>query len=144
MDNRLISYLHFFNIKQDYYECHEYGEHLWLELGRPIILKGLIQAAVCLYHLSNGNLRGAATMWARAKTYLQDGLPFYEDIDIQCLINDIEEIFTIVLGQIQVHLVTPEMIQSLGLPTVRIRILNPQIAAILPEWIPKPLDESDG
>lgn len=73
MDERLLSYLYYFNCKSDYYECHEHGEALWLDSGRPVVLKGLIQAAVCLYHLYNGNVKGGYTMWLRATDtrYLQ-------------------------------------------------------------------------
>jgi uncharacterized protein len=140
MDNRLISYLYFFNVQQDYYECHEYGEHLWLELGRPEILKGLIQSAVCLYHLHNGNLRGASIMWNRAKTYLKAGMPSYQDIDIATLIRDIDEVFDMVLSKFQSNMVTPEMILRLQLPKVKIQILNSELYQTVQDWKPKPLD----
>ena len=141
MDERLISYLYFFNTEQDYYACHEYGESLWLELGRPQVLKGFIQAAVCLYHLSNGNLRGATTMWNRAKGYLRDGLPSYQCIDTKSLIQDIDEIFSMVHSKFTANMVMPESIHQLQLPIVKINLLDESIHTLVHEYTPKPLRE---
>ncbi|PAD31852.1 DUF309 domain-containing protein [Paenibacillus sp. 7523-1] len=57
-----IDYLIYFNRDQDYFECHEVLEELWLELDRDPFYKGLLQIAVGLYHFRNKNLRGGRMM----------------------------------------------------------------------------------
>ncbi|PYE52356.1 DUF309 domain-containing protein [Paenibacillus barcinonensis] len=57
-----IDYLIYFNRDQDYFECHEVLEELWLERDREPLYKGLLQVAVGLYHYRNGNLRGGLMM----------------------------------------------------------------------------------
>ncbi len=140
MDSRLISFLYFFNIKQDYYECHEYGEHLWLEMGRPIVLKGLIQSAVCLYHLHNGNLKGGYSMWQHAKKYIQDERPVYQEIDLDTLIIDIDDVFHRVPQELYSKIVPLETIRQLNLPTVIVHIVDKGIERLLQTWSPEPLD----
>jgi uncharacterized protein len=140
VDHRLISYLYFFNVKQDYYECHEYGESLWLDSGRPIVLKGLIQAAVCLYHLHNGNVKGGWRMWQRARQYVADELPIYEGMDLNQLTQDIDEVFSRVPSDWHDKIVPAAAIAELKLPTVRIKIVDPHIEQILSNWTPEPLE----
>lgn len=70
MNRDVAAYVRLFNVQADYFECHERGEALWFERDRPYVLKGLIQAAVCLYHLQRGNVRGSQIMWSRARDYL--------------------------------------------------------------------------
>ncbi|SEM89955.1 DUF309 domain-containing protein [Lihuaxuella thermophila] len=57
-----VDFLYYFNVKQDYYECHEVLEELWLEEGRERFYQGLLQVAVGLYHFQNGNVGGALKM----------------------------------------------------------------------------------
>lgn len=122
MEHRLLAYLYCFNVTKDYFECHEYGESLWLDTGRPQILKGLIQAAVSLYHLQNGNVKGGYAMWLRARRYMQPYLPMYEDIDIETLTADIDEVFRLVPPHWYDRVVNSETIGKLTLPTVKIRV----------------------
>jgi hypothetical protein len=143
MDHRLISYLYFFNVKQDYYECHEYLESLWLDSGRPVVLKGLIQAAVCLYHLHNGNVKGGWSMWQRARGYIADELPAYQGIDLEQLTRDIDEVFSRVPSDWYDKIVPEAAIEQLGLPTVRIRIVDTRIQDMLADWTPEPLEGDD-
>lgn len=142
MDSRLISYLYFFNVKRDYYECHEYGEHLWLEMGRPVVLKGLIQAAVCLYHLYNGNVKGGYAMWQRARSYIAGSRPVYEGIDLDRLTTDLDHVFAQVPASWRERIVRPSEIEALHLPEVRIHIVDPEIELMLPNWTPEPLDDA--
>lgn len=60
-----------FNRRQ-FFESHELWEQLWLEVdGRDrLFYKGLIQAAVALFHLNNGNAHGARKLLAGARRYL--------------------------------------------------------------------------
>lgn len=142
-DDRLISYLYCFNVTRDYFACHEYGESLWLDSGRPQLLKGLIQAAVCLYHLQNGNVRGGSRMWQRAKSYLSLHLPVYEGMDLTVLICDIDAIFEQVPAKWTSQIVRPADISALGLPPVTISVVDPDLASVLPTWQPTPLEERD-
>ncbi len=65
----------YFNEK-DFFECHEVLEEMWRHARgeKSRFYQGLIQAAVCLYHWSNGNFDGARRL---AQTALEklDGLP---------------------------------------------------------------------
>ncbi|MFD1675491.1 DUF309 domain-containing protein [Alicyclobacillus fodiniaquatilis] len=141
LDDRLISYLYYFNIEQDYFECHEYAEHLWFALQRPVVLKGLIQAAVCLYHLNNGNVRGGYSMWQRAKRYMEAACPVYQGIDLAKLIRDIDETYSLVPQAWYTKRVSPREIAQLRLPTVKIQIVDEEILALLPNWKPTPLEK---
>ena len=125
MDERLIAYVYFFNNKQDYFECHEYGESLWLDTGHPVVLKGLIQAAVCLYHLENGNARGATSMWFRARNYLEPYYPIYEGIDICQLVRDLDHHFKQVPKEWYDKQVPADVVASLHLAPVLLRVTDP-------------------
>jgi predicted metal-dependent hydrolase len=51
-----------------FYECHDTLEELWMSVRGPSreFFQGLIQAAVGLYHLGNGNREGARRLFDRA------------------------------------------------------------------------------
>lgn len=140
MDERLLSYLYYFNVQADYYECHEYGESLWLDSGRPVVLKGLIQAAVAIYHLQNGNVKGGYAMWLRARGYLTPSLPVYEGMDLVSLIRDLDALFRLVPTHWQNSIVDPKQIVALTLPTVRILLTDAQVEEQLQHWLPRPLE----
>lgn len=55
-----------------FFESHELWEQVWIEVkGRDrLFYKGLIQAAVALFHLNNGNVHGARKLLAGARRYL--------------------------------------------------------------------------
>lgn len=57
-----VAFLIYFNRDQDYFECHEVLEELWLELDKDPLYKGLLQIAVGLYHFRNGNVTGGRKM----------------------------------------------------------------------------------
>lgn len=139
MEERLLAYLYYFNVRQDYFECHEYGESLWLDTGRPLVLKGLIQAAVCLYHLHNGNVRGGYAMWARARTYLSPSRPVYECINVDALIADLDRVFAQVPADWRDRVLDPRDIAALHLPTVYVRITDAAVEEQLQAFTPTPL-----
>lgn len=62
-DPLYVEYLYYFNIAQDYYECHEVMEHLWLEEGRSPLYQGLLQVAVGLHHHQHDNISGAIKLF---------------------------------------------------------------------------------
>lgn len=57
-----VAYLIYFNRDQDYFECHEVLEELWLEKNKDPLYKGLLQVAVGLYHFRNSNIIGGRKM----------------------------------------------------------------------------------
>lgn len=69
-DPRYSDFLYHFNVDYDYFECHEFMEELWLDEGRHPLLQGLLQAAVGLYHWSNGNFSGAVKLMTQAQSKL--------------------------------------------------------------------------
>nr|WP_036718852.1 DUF309 domain-containing protein [Paenibacillus sp. JCM 10914] len=71
-----VAYLVYFNRDRDYFECHEVLEELWLEQERDPRYKGLLQAAVGLFHFRNHNVRGAYKMFNSAIKQLE---PYAED-----------------------------------------------------------------
>ncbi|UNK17057.1 DUF309 domain-containing protein [Paenibacillus sp. N3/727] len=70
-DPLYAAYLVYFNRDRDYFECHEVLEELWLARDRDPRYKGLLQAAVGLYHFRNGNVRGSYKMMRSAHARLQ-------------------------------------------------------------------------
>jgi predicted metal-dependent hydrolase len=61
-DRLYIEYLYYFNVEQDYYECHEVMEEYWLGQGKNRLLLALLQVAVGLHHFNNGNVSGAVKL----------------------------------------------------------------------------------
>lgn len=66
-----ISYLIYFNRDQDYFECHEVLEELWLHNDHDPLYKGLLQVAVGLYHFRNNNITGGRKMMQSAVNHLE-------------------------------------------------------------------------
>ena len=62
----------FFNSGQ-YFDAHEAWEDLWRPSGGPLRLfyQGLVQAAVGMHHLSQGNLNGTRAQLAKSLENLQ-------------------------------------------------------------------------
>jgi len=56
-----------------FFECHEVWEEVWKRSsgGEKLFHQGLIQAAVALLHAERGNMRGAASTWAKARQKLE-------------------------------------------------------------------------
>lgn len=65
-----VAYLIYFNRDQDYFECHEVLEELWLMQDKEPLYKGLLQVAVGLYHFRNGNVTGGRKMLHSAEEKL--------------------------------------------------------------------------
>lgn len=86
-----VDFLYYFNVEQDYYECHEVLEELWLEEGRERFYQGLLQVAVGLYHQRNGNLGGAVKLWTAALEKLAAySEPEWMGIDMAGVIKETE------------------------------------------------------
>ena len=71
-----------------FFDCHEALEEVWLQSYgvRKKFLQGLIQVAVALHHLRNGNLAGAQRLLAAAVEKLSGPVPDSETIDVDALL----------------------------------------------------------
>ncbi|KQY82973.1 hypothetical protein ASD24_11785 [Paenibacillus sp. Root52] len=87
-----IDYLIYFNRDQDYFECHEVLEELWLKCERDSFYKGMLQIAVGLYHFRNGNLRGARMMFQSALELLETYPAAQQGIELGRLVQEVREL----------------------------------------------------
>jgi uncharacterized protein len=73
-----------------YFEAHEVLEDLWRETSGPLRLfyQGLIQLAVGLYHLLNGNRRGALNLLGKGLDKLTAYQPACQGIDVEALCGE--------------------------------------------------------
>lgn len=69
-DEKFVHFVVLFNVDEDYFECHEVMEELWLEEGRSTLYQGLLQAAVGLHHWRNDNFSGAVKLFSQAENKL--------------------------------------------------------------------------
>lgn len=77
----------------DYFDSHEVWEDLWNETRGPSrdFLKGLIQAAVCLHHLGNGNWHGTTKLLGSSRGYLFPYQPVYWGLDVGAFLQSMAE-----------------------------------------------------
>ena len=71
-----------------YWEAHEVWEEVWrMRSGRPDrdFLKGIIQGAAGLWHVTQGNCKGAVSVLGRAVEYLEPYRPAKDGIDVEAL-----------------------------------------------------------
>ncbi len=74
-----------------FFECHEYLEDIWRrsEASRRDFYHGIIQAAAAFYHFEKGNLRGTATLLAKALRRLETYRPAFMGVDVERLVADL-------------------------------------------------------
>jgi predicted metal-dependent hydrolase len=72
-DPRYLEGIELFN-RREYFEAHEVWEDLWHDTSGPDrrFYQGLIQAAVAVYHASNGNVPGARRLFHSGRRYMSD------------------------------------------------------------------------
>lgn len=70
--------------EREFFECHDVLEELWTDFIGPErnFYKGLIQAAVALYHFSEGNLHGARKLFRSSSKYLEPYQPRTLQLDV--------------------------------------------------------------
>ena len=123
-DPLYVQYLHYFNAEQDYFECHEVMEELWIEEARDALYQGLLQVAVGLFHARNDNVSGAVKLFTQAldklKRYPENEL----GIDFAALVADSERYLT----SLQENTVSPYPFEPFN-----IVITDPQLAALVDE-----------
>lgn len=86
-----ISYLIYFNRDQDYFECHEVLEELWLYNNRDPLYKGLLQIAVGLYHFRNQNISGGRKMMHSAADQLEKYPSITLGIELGSLVSQVRQ-----------------------------------------------------
>lgn len=71
-----------------FYECHDTLEAIWMEAMEPdrTFYQGVLQIAVALYHLSNGNGRGATMLLGEGLRRLGRYMPDYGGVDVEQLV----------------------------------------------------------
>lgn len=99
-----------FNIGQ-FYACHDTLEALWIEALEPekSFYQGILQVAVALYHLGNGNLRGATILLGEGTNRLRRYPSVFGGIDVDEFLEQ-----SVALLKILQH-TQPEMIINLNL-----------------------------
>ncbi|MER3415529.1 MAG: DUF309 domain-containing protein [Gemmataceae bacterium] len=93
-DPRYLAGIIFFN-QGDYFEAHEVWEALWAASAAPVrkFYQGLIQAAVALLHLGNGNWNGARRLFCSARQYMAPYMPRYLGLDVEAFWGQMEKVF---------------------------------------------------
>ena len=76
--------------QQQFYECHDTLEAVWIEAPEidKRFYQGILQVAVACYHLSNQNLRGATILLGEGIRRLSDYQPNYYNIDVSQLLAE--------------------------------------------------------
>ncbi|MBW4517219.1 MAG: DUF309 domain-containing protein [Timaviella obliquedivisa GSE-PSE-MK23-08B] len=80
--------------QQEFYACHDTLEAIWMEAMEPhrTFYQSILQIAVALYHLSNGNLRGATILLGEGLNRLRRYQPVYAEVDVTALIAQSTEL----------------------------------------------------
>ena len=97
MDDLPVQYLRgieLFNAGE-FFDCHEAWEEIWLEsdgVNREL-LHALIQSAVALHHFQRGNLKGALSVYRRARNTLETLPPMVMRLDIQDFAKHLDSFF---------------------------------------------------
>ena len=84
-----------------YLAAHELLEELWEETegAEANFYKGLIQAAIALHHFREGNLEGAAQLFAGHRRYLARYLPRHRELDVEAFLADMQRFLRPVLDR---------------------------------------------
>ena len=83
LDELYLRGINYFN-DCEFFEAHEVWEELWADYQGEDrkFYQGLIQAAVCLHHFGNGNIRGARKLYHSSSGYLEPFKPFKAGLDL--------------------------------------------------------------
>lgn len=82
-----------------YHEAHEVLDELWEATSGPDadFYKGLIQAAICLHHWTEGNLEGARKLYSGHRKFLAAYLPAHLGLDVAALLAEMQRALAPVL-----------------------------------------------
>jgi len=80
--------------EQEFYNCHDTLEALWLEAGEPerTFYQGILQIAVGLYHAGNENWRGSLMLLGEGISKLNYYQPSYFGINVEKLLIESSEL----------------------------------------------------
>ncbi len=96
IDPRFKKGLELFN-RQEFFECHEVIEALWLETPgedpRRDLYKGVIQAAAAIYQHNRGILSGALGLHKTSVQYLKKYQPRTLNLNVEKLVRDLNHFF---------------------------------------------------
>ncbi|MEE9218802.1 MAG: DUF309 domain-containing protein [Acidobacteriota bacterium] len=92
-DSRVRRFWELFE-RQEFFESHEVLEELWMASTGPErnLYKGLIQIAVSLHHLGDGNLRGARKVFDTARALLEPYQPSGAGVRLDRLVQDARDL----------------------------------------------------
>lgn len=90
-DPRYLEGIALFN-DVEFFEAHDIWEELWADHQGPSrrYYQGLIQAAVCLHHFGNGNIRGAKKLYYGCRGYLDEYQPEHLGLDLKAFLDQLE------------------------------------------------------
>lgn len=97
-DARLRAALELFDAGR-YHDAHEVLDELWEATSGPDadFYKGLIQAAICLHHWTEGNLEGARKLYTGHRKFLAAYLPAHLGLDVAALLAEMQRALAPVL-----------------------------------------------
>ena len=77
-----------------YHEAHEAFERCWLanEAGDADFFKGLVQASICMHHLTRGNPAGARALYSGHRRLLGQFLPAHRGLDVAGLLAELQRV----------------------------------------------------
>ncbi len=109
-----------FNTGQ-FYACHDTLEALWMEATEPdrTFYQGILQISVALYHLGNGNLRGAIILLGEGSNRLARYPSIYCEVDVDELLDQSVALLK-ALQQNQLQQKNSSLIEEDTLPLPRI------------------------
>lgn len=83
----------------EYHAAHEEFERCWLasEAGATDFYKGLVQASICMHHLTRGNPDGAKKLYTGHRRLLGAFLPMHEGLDVAGLLAHMQTVMRPVL-----------------------------------------------
>lgn len=75
---------------REFFEAHEHWEHVWLQASEPekTFLQGIIQVTAALYHVQQGNLRGARSLLGAALAKLNSYPKRFHRVRVDLLRED--------------------------------------------------------
>jgi hypothetical protein len=122
-DPRYLAGVDHFN-RGEYFEAHEVWEDLWHDTAGPDrrFYQGLIQAAVAVYHASNGNVPGARRLFHSGRRYMSAFPPRHLGLDISAFWLAMETALADFLAE---TVPEPARLRVMDLPTIRLHPTGP-------------------
>ncbi|MEL6164901.1 MAG: DUF309 domain-containing protein [Cyanobacteria bacterium J06628_3] len=108
-----------------FYACHDTLEALWMESTEPdkSFYQGILQISVALYHLGNGNLKGAIILLGEGSNRLARYPSVYSQVDVDELLEQSIALLK-ALQQKQQEQIDPSSLEADTLPLPRIVIVE--------------------